>query len=226
MTVQTSEQLSASVEAFLARGGRIQEVPGFAPVPPPARREPSPVAATPQRRRRDKVEAERRPCGTPRLAESLERIRDLAKTHTAIEAARVTGFARTTLQRLADRNGFAFQPSPRERVKAPEVIARVRELAGLHNCTEVARITGINRRALTNMAQDVGFDFVDGSHVGGDNLRRQAHSPEVRARRAERLKVLAAAGASKRNAASRIGMCRRTLDSICAEFGIVFGGAA
>lgn len=97
-----AELLHQQVNAFFAGGGQVEKVAGFEGIAPMPRHRN--VIGTPPKKPRKAIS--RQPVVF--TADELERIRTLAKVKTRTEVARIVGHSRSALERLAEREGFAF----------------------------------------------------------------------------------------------------------------------
>jgi hypothetical protein len=121
-------ELALEVEAFLNKGGTIQELIPFTYVPPPIRHEPPPTvkvvkakpnpepkpvtaAAARQKTKRQKERDERAIAIAAEREQLIARARKLAETMTYAQAHEATGLSRKLLATLAKEGGFGFQPA-------------------------------------------------------------------------------------------------------------------
>lgn len=99
---EKQDDLSASMMLFMARGGTIQEVPGFEFKPMPARRDRLPGSTTPA----SVISSIR----SARIAAA----RESALTMTVGQAAKATGMSITSLRKYANEFGFTFKKSQKQ----------------------------------------------------------------------------------------------------------------
>ncbi|MFK0090848.1 hypothetical protein ACIQUS_26615 [Pseudomonas sp. NPDC090755] len=157
---QDLDSLSASIDQFFANGGQATKLPGFEYQP----RRPhhgrlsdggDPVARA--------TASERR--------ETLERVRNAAKTMTLLEAVRALGIDRTTLFRISREASIYFQSANKEhkaravarQAKADaeaKLVELIRANSGIGLSRHfVAKKLGITSHYLKRLAEKHGIDF-------------------------------------------------------------------
>ena len=157
---QDLDQLRASIDQFFANGGQATKLPDFEYQPRRPHHGSLLAGGDPVARA---TAAERR--------ETLERVREAAKTMTLIEAVRALGIDRTTLFHMSRDAGFYFQSDNKEqkaraaaRQAKAEAEAKLVELIRANSGIGlsrhfVAKKLGITSHYLVRLAEKHGIEF-------------------------------------------------------------------
>lgn len=216
MNTPASIDLQQKMAAYLAAGGAVHILPGFeriAPLPvhtAPVRKQSAPAKAKQTRKQQ--------------LFGMLAELRQLARTHSAVEVSELKGIDADTLRRFAKDFGFTFRSVNARTFTAVE-IASIKAVARLMNCTQAERELGIGRKVLQRLAEVEGFRFRDGRADGQANLTLRNMGEAGRRKHIERLQSFQALGLTERQALAKCGLGGRVFKALCQQAGISWSAA-